>query len=137
MQRRLLAPGLASLMVLMTGGMATLFAQQAPPERPRPKAPAVQQAPNAVDVTVATGNMRKTRGDFQLLLQNHPRLVGVLFHDPSLLADLDYVKRNGPDVAAFLEQHPEIAQNPEYFLGDDVQRLHDGAVQSRHGGGTA
>lgn len=134
MRRRLLAPGLASLLVLMTGGVATLFAQKAPPERPRPKAPAMEQAPSAVDVTVATGNMQKTRGDFHLLLQNHPRLVGVLYHDPSLLADLDYVKRNGPDVAAFLEQHPEIAQNPEFFLGDDVQRIHDWGVQARRGG---
>jgi hypothetical protein len=132
MQRRLLVLGLASLLVLMTGGVATLFAQQAPPERPRPKAPAMQQASGAVDVQAATGSMAKTRSDFYLLLRNHPRLVGVFYHDPSLLGDLDYVKKNGPDLAAFVEQHPEVAQNPEFFLGEEVQRMHDSDTRTRN-----
>ena len=131
MQRRFLALGLANLLGLMTLGALTLFAQTTLPERPRPKATATQPAASPVDVTVATGNMQKTRGDFHLLLQNHPRLVGVLYHDPSLLADLDYVKRDGPDVGAFLEQHPEIAQNPEFFLGSDVEGMHDSRMRAR------
>lgn len=37
-------------------------------------------------------------------------------HDPSLLANQDYVARNNPQLAAFLTQHPEVARNPDYYL---------------------
>ena len=113
MERRRMTSGLASLLALIIWGAGTSFAQQTQPERARPKAPALQPPAAGVDVNAETGGMEKTRSDFDLLLRNHPRLVGVVFHDPSLLADLDYVRKNGADVAAFLEQHPEIAQNPE------------------------
>lgn len=129
MKRRLLAPGLASLLALMIFGVANLFAQKA--DKPRPKAPAAQQAPGAVDAKGEANSMERTREDFYLLLQNHPRLAGVVYHDPSLLADPDYVKKNGPELAAFLEQHPEIAQNPEFFLGYAVQRMHDSELFAR------
>lgn len=129
MERRL--QSCATLLALITFGAAALFAQQAQPERSRAKAPAALPPAAAVDVNAETGSMEKTRSDFDLLLRNHPRLVGVVYHDPSLLADLDYVRKNGADVAAFLEQHPEIAQNPEYYLRS-VQGMHDWEVRGRN-----
>src|SRR5262249_27816117 len=42
--------------------------------------------------------------------------------DPSLLADQEYVNRINPDLAQFLQQHPEIARNPEFYLFADKSR---------------
>jgi hypothetical protein len=50
------------------------------------------------------------------LLKLSPRLTTVVAHDPSLLADTDYVTRNNPQLAAFLAAHPDIARNPEFYL---------------------
>src|ERR1700744_2472024 len=50
------------------------------------------------------------------LLRLSPTLTTVISHDPTLLANQDYVSRNNPELAAFLAAHPEVARNPEYFL---------------------
>jgi len=50
------------------------------------------------------------------LLRTSPTLTTVVAHDPSLLADQEYVNRNNPQLGQFLTQHPEIARNPEYYL---------------------
>jgi len=125
MRRWLSAYGFLSLLLLMALGAPAVRAQKTPPQRPRPAAPEAHPAVAAVDANGEARNMESTRAAFYRLLNYHPRLVGVIYHDPSLLADLDYVRKNGPDLAAFLEQHPEIAQNPEFFLGDGVQQMHD------------
>jgi hypothetical protein len=46
----------------------------------------------------------------------------VVAHDPSLLADQDYVSRNNPQLAQFLVIHPEVARNPEFYLFTHVHR---------------
>ena len=50
------------------------------------------------------------------LLRLSPTLTTVISHDPSLLADQDYVQRNNPQLADFLKAHPEIARNPQFYL---------------------
>ena len=50
------------------------------------------------------------------LLRLSPTLTTVVSHDPSLLADQEYVSRNNPQLAAFLEAHPEVARNPDFYL---------------------
>ncbi|HEY6969929.1 MAG TPA: hypothetical protein VJA94_12035 [Candidatus Angelobacter sp.] len=50
------------------------------------------------------------------LLRLSPKLTAVLSRDPSLLADQEYVARNNPELAQFLQQHPEIVRNPEFYL---------------------
>lgn len=58
-----------------------------------------------------------TRLRLHQLLRQHPPAVGeVLERDPSLMARPDYLSPY-PALAAFLQQHPEIARNPSYFLG--------------------
>lgn len=50
------------------------------------------------------------------LLRLSPTLTTVVSHDPSLLADQEYVSRNNPQLAAFLAAHPEVARNPDFYL---------------------
>jgi len=50
------------------------------------------------------------------LLRLSPTLTTVVAHDPSLLADTDYVQRNNPQLADFLKVHPEVVRNPDFYL---------------------
>jgi len=50
------------------------------------------------------------------LLRLSPTLTTVVARDPSLLANQEYVAHNNPQLALFLESHPEIARNPEFYL---------------------
>ncbi len=50
------------------------------------------------------------------LLRLSPTLTTVISHDPTLLANQDYVSRNNPQLAAFLAVHPEVARNPDFYL---------------------
>jgi len=132
MRRWISASGFLSLLLVMALGAPAVRAQKTPSQPSRPASPEKHQAVAAVDTNAEASDMESTRAEFHRLLDYHPRLVGVLYHDPSLLADLDYIKRNGPDLAGFLEQHPEIAQNPDFFLGDEVGRMHDTELSRRH-----
>ena len=90
---------------------ASLHAQ----ERPNPPQVQVQQAPQVV--FRETGDANDTRMRLHQLLREHPPAVGeVLQRDPSLMNRPDYLAPY-PALAAFLQQHPEIARNPSYFLG--------------------
>jgi hypothetical protein len=60
---------------------------------------------------------RSTRDRLQQILRQLPPAVGeVLRRDPSLLNRADYLDPY-PALVAFLQQHPEIARNPSFFLG--------------------
>jgi hypothetical protein len=59
------------------------------------------------------------------LLRLSPTLTTVVARDPSLLADQPYVQRNNPELAQFLTAHPDIAQNPEFYLFSNLDP-HDG-----------
>jgi hypothetical protein len=89
--------------------------------QPRPAAPAhaaaAAQAP-ALEPNPALSNKDVAAIQRQLieLLRTSPTLTTVVSHDPSLLANQDYVSRNNPQLAVFLAAHPEVARSPEYFL---------------------
>ena len=58
----------------------------------------------------------RTREEFNNLLEKYPPALGrVLKLDPSLMSNPGYLAPY-PGLAAFLNQHPEIVRNPEYFL---------------------
>src|SRR5215470_11868063 len=57
-----------------------------------------------------------TRERLFKLLRLSPKLTSVLSRDPSLLSNQEYVSHNNPELAQFLQQHPEIARNPEFYL---------------------
>ena len=50
------------------------------------------------------------------LLRMSPTLTSVVARDPSLLADQAYVTRNNPELEQFLEAHPDVARNPDFYL---------------------
>ena len=50
------------------------------------------------------------------LLKLSPKLTTVVARDPSLLADQEYVTKNNPQLGQFLQGHPEIAKNPDFYL---------------------
>src|SRR5262245_35745551 len=79
--------------------------QRSPP--PQAQLPVYQDNPNAPE----------TRQRLQELMRQYPPSVyEVLRADPSLLTRADYLAPY-PALVAFLQQHPEIARNPSYFLG--------------------
>lgn len=94
---------LISVPILFCGLLAAAQARPAAP----PAAPA--QALNDKDVAA-------TQSELIRLLRLSPTLTTVVSHDPTLLANQDYVAHNNPQLAAFLSQHPEVARNPEYYL---------------------
>jgi hypothetical protein len=64
------------------------------------------------------------------LLRLSPKLTSVIARDPDLLANQEYVSHNNPALAQFLQQHPEVSRNPEFYLfaeglgpGNREQRL--------------
>lgn len=54
------------------------------------------------------------------LLRLSPTLAEVVARDPSLLANQEYIERNNPELAAFLRDHAEIAQNPDFYLFNNL-----------------
>jgi hypothetical protein len=61
-----------------------------------------------------------TQGELLKLLRMSPKLTTVVARDPSLLANQDYVTRNNPALAQFLQEHPEVARNPDFYLFNNV-----------------
>jgi hypothetical protein len=70
---------------------------------------------------VASGDDRganETRDQLRRILDQYPpTLHYVLRLDPSLLSRPDYLAPY-PTLDTFLRQHPEVAHNPSYFIGD-------------------
>lgn len=99
---------LAALFVAASGTLSLLA--QNPPARPRPQQPPVAEAP-ATDQDAAA-----LQDQLLQLLRTSPTLTTVVARDPSLLSDQAYVERNNPDLAKFLEAHPDVARNPSYYL---------------------
>ena len=91
--------------------LATLVAAQTKPATP--VRPAVTTATVPV---VSEKDFAATQQELIQLLRLSPTLTTVVSHDPSLLANQDYVSRNNPQLAQFLAAHPEIARNPEFYL---------------------
>jgi hypothetical protein len=102
--------------------------QPARPERPtlppaaqRPQAPAgpAQSSPGFGPLlTSERPDARETRDRLNEIFNQHPPSVReVLRIDPTLMYRADYIG-NYPHLAAFLEQHPEVAHNPGFFIGE-------------------
>jgi hypothetical protein len=92
---------------------------QEPTPSSRPGAP-VAAAPAAAPAPTPPANpadAEKTRTRLLEMLNRHPPSLGdVLRLDPTLLTNTDYLAPY-PELAAFLEQHPEVAHNPAYYIG--------------------
>jgi hypothetical protein len=91
---------------------AFLFAALAAAQT-RPAAPVPLPVPTSA---VSDRDLAATRHELLKLLRTSPTLTTVIAHDPSLLANQDYVAHNNPQLAQFLTEHPEIARNPDFYL---------------------
>ncbi len=112
-------PWLACFLALPLAVSASAQTAQPRPAAPAHAAAAAQPAqPPALVADPALSNKDVAAIQRQLieLLRTSPTLTTVVSHDPSLLADQDYVSRNNPQLAVFLAAHPEVARSPEYFL---------------------
>src|SRR5215217_6524568 len=80
---------------------------------------AEQPAPSrsaAPQMVLNDQDSRETRADFETLLKRYPPSVGrVMRIDPSLMRNDAYLA-SYPPLAAFLTQHPDVVQNPDYYL---------------------
>ena len=90
---------------------ANSAAQAAKPAAPR--ANAVSAQANSKDVAALQDQILE-------MLRLSPTLAEVVARDPSLLGNQEYVERNNPELATFLRDHPEIAQNPDFYLFNNL-----------------
>ena len=94
---------------LLSGLPPALVAQT--PARPAP-------APTPAAAPVDERDARETRQRLRDIFNQYPPSVGqVLRLDPSLLTKPDYMAPY-PTLAGFIAQHPEVAHNPAFFIGD-------------------
>jgi hypothetical protein len=88
--------------------------QANPPVERGATPPAPAQA-GTVPVAISQ-DARQTREEFEGLLRRLPPTVGrVLRTDPSLMRNQSYLVTY-PNLSAFLQQHPEVVNNPGYYL---------------------
>lgn len=83
-----------------------------------PPSPPSGKGPPAVTGFSPTNEAELASAREQLfkLLRMSPKLTSAVAIDPSLLGDQEYVSRNNPELARFLQNHPEITRNAEFYL---------------------
>lgn len=81
----------------------------------QPSAPSRRAATNP-PVATDQKDLAAIQEELITLLRTSPTLTTVVARDPSLLSNQDYVNRNNPQLAQFLQNHPEIARNPDFYL---------------------
>ena len=88
------------------------------------------QAPPKTVVTVEQQDAQRTRDEFQRLLDRYPpTLRSVLAIDHSLLTNQAYLAPY-PGLVSFLTEHPEIARNPSFFVGDPPEHRDAAALEA-------
>lgn len=95
----------------------------------------VAQTPRPAGPTTAPAQMSEKdvaalQDQLLQLLRVTPTLAEVVAHDPSLLSNADYVKRSNPQLASFLQAHPEIAENPDFYLFNNLHGEHEPPAQT-------
>ena len=100
------AAGPVLVFVLLGAGLAS--AQQSKPAATREPAPNPSPTPEK--------DLADIQGELIKLLRMSPTLTTVVARDPSLLSNQDYVSHNNPELARFLQAHPEVARNPDFYL---------------------
>lgn len=104
--------------VAMTIGIAALLSAR--PARSQGQASRTSAAaPAASNIILDQASMEATRRQFLGVMRSHPRFWSAVQADPSLMTDQEYLNRD-PVLAAFFAQHPEVARDPDYFVGWDA-----------------
>src|SRR5215467_14876206 len=92
----------------------TVYVSTAASQSPRAETPAVN-ASQLSDKDVAA-----LQDQLLQLLRVTPTLAEVVAHDPSLLSNTEYVSRTNPQLERFLQAHSEIADNPDFYLFNNL-----------------
>jgi hypothetical protein len=79
-------------------------------------AKAVAQKIEATIPVTTERDLADTQDELFRLLRLSPTLTEVVQRDPSLLSNQEYVSRTNPGLAQFLQSHPEVARNPDFYL---------------------
>jgi hypothetical protein len=98
-----------------------LFTTVSAAQAPRPTQPAMP--PNAPQMSQK--DVAGLQDELLQLLRVSPTLAEVVARDPSLLSNADYVNRNNPQLGLFLQAHPEVAQNPDFYLFNNLHGEHE------------
>lgn len=83
-------------------------------------------APSAQNVvTVEQPDAQRTKEELQRMFEHYPpALRNVLALDPTLLSNQAYLAPY-PGLVSFLSEHPEIARNPAFYVGDSPRAPKD------------
>jgi hypothetical protein len=100
-----------------------LFTAVSVAQAPRP----AQPAPGASQMSEK--DVAAMQDQLLQLLRVSPTLAEVVAHDPSLLSNAEYVNRNNPELAQFLQAHPEIAKSPDFYLFNNLHGEHEQPAQ--------
>jgi hypothetical protein len=129
-----LRPYVLLLAAILLAALPRISAAQ---RQPAPAAPAERQGRTVAvpgpTVAIDAQNASETRDKLQQILEKYPPAVGqVLKLDPSLLEKPEYLATY-PALAAFLNEHPEVAHDPGFFFGNIPFRFE--VVRDRGGRG--
>ncbi len=105
-----------TLVVLILLFADSPFASGAQRPAGAPDEPATSRPAESQVVVTSDQDARETRTDFENVLKRLPPTVGrVMRLDPSLMRNAAYLAPY-PTLAAFLQSHPGVVQNPGYYL---------------------
>jgi hypothetical protein len=79
------------------------------------------QAPAQQVTPASKGDPAELREELFKLLRMTPKLGMTVASDPSLLGETEYIRRGNPELAQFLQAHPEIPRNPDFYLFADLE----------------
>lgn len=103
--------------VIRVLALPILFCATAATALQRPAAaPAPPRSITAPASVASDKDLAATQEELIRLLRLSPTLTTVVARDPSLLSNQEYVRRNNPQLAQYLENHPEVALNPDFYL---------------------
>lgn len=84
----------------------------------------------AVPTQVSEKDVAALQDQLLQLLRVTPTLAEVVARDPSLLGNAEYVNRTNPQLGQFLHAHPEIAENPDFYLFNNLHGEHEPPSQT-------
>jgi len=101
-----------------------LFAAMSAAQAPRAAQPAANPS------QMSERDVAALQDQLLQMLRVSPTLAEVVARDPSLLSNEEYVNRNNPQLGRFLQAHPEIAQNPDFYLFNNLHGEHEQPSQT-------
>jgi hypothetical protein len=106
--------------IVLSFAFLAFFIAVSAAQAPRPGQPSTANPSQMSEKDLAT-----LQDQFLQELRLSPTLAEVVARDPSLLSNAEYVNRNNPELGQFLQSHPEIAKNPDFYLFNNLHGEHE------------